>query len=188
MDEFLEELIECIEYWCRLVQREDFRNRADVALVESFGETWGSHDPKITIEILTDFLVIEMLVAGLSVIHAELEVLPDELRVIARSIALATITARARNRCITDLVIFIERARENSYDAVYAFPPSEKANVAAQFVCAALCELFDQIEEDIPGDGPVRTTNTIPLSEFAAHYLGLLIGLPQAISGDSQHG
>lgn len=183
MDEFLEELIGCIEYWCWLVQREDFRSRAEVALIESFGETWVGHDPRLTIEILTDFLVIEMLVAGSSVVTIELEVLPSDLRVMATSVAQATMTTQARSRCSTDLVIFVERSRDNSYDVLHAFPTSQRAIVAAQFVGSALCELFDQVEEEEGvGEEPDRRVNIASLSEFLTGYLNLLIGLPQAIT------
>lgn len=182
MDEFLEELIGCIEYWCWLVQGEDFRSRAEVALIASFGKTWVGHDPRLTIEILTDFLMIEMLVAGSSVVTGELEVLPSELRVMATSVAQATMAAQARSRCSTDLVIFVERSRDNSYDVLHAFPTSQRAIVAAQFAGSALCELFDQVEEEERvGEEPDRTVNIAPLSDLLMRYLNLLIGLPRAI-------
>ena len=177
MDEFLEQLVLRLDDWCELVLGNDFRSGAELAIVQALGSTWGDQDVAFTTKILADFLLTEILVAASALVHIGLEALPSQLRIIATPVAEAAIASQARSRGVTNFVMFIQRQLKNGYGILSAFPVSQQASAAAEFVSTTLCDLFCQIEDDELSDEGFRIANTAPLSTFLMTYLDLLRGI-----------
>lgn len=177
MDEFLEQLVKDLDDWCALVLGDDFRSGGELAIVQALGSTWGDQDVKFTVMVLADFLLTEMLVAASALVLLELEVLPSELRIIARSVAEHALASQARSRGVTNFVMFMQRCCENNHGLLTAFPPRERPTVAAEGVSFALCDLFGQVEDDVVSGEGSRNINTAPLSEFLTTFLDMLPGM-----------
>ena len=175
MDEFLEQLVGVIQDWCAVILGQEFRGGLERSIIRSFGATWGNHDPAFTIQVLADFVVTETLVAALAILGLRLEeAAPPEARDIVVFTAHSAIIGQAALRGVTNFVIFLQRALENGYGLLSAFPPSHRAAPGGEFVSSTLCDLFFQIEDEEDTGKGTRKATTAPLSEFLAEYLHFL--------------
>jgi hypothetical protein len=171
VDEFPEQLVSDICRWCAIVLGHDFREGAELAIARTFSTTWGDYDTAFTIRVLADFVVTETLVAASALLRSQLEAMSGEVRALTVFVAQSSIVTQADLRGVSNFVIFLERAFENSYGLLSAFPPSQRAATAAEIVSFTLCDLFFQIEEDSSTADHCRRANTAPLSEYITDYL-----------------
>jgi hypothetical protein len=178
MNEFLEQLVSEIRDWCAVIFGQEFRVGLERSIAQSFGATWGNHDPAFTIRVLADFVITETLVAALAILGLRLEeaAAPEACDIVVFA-AESAIVAQAASRGVTNFVIFLQRALENGYGLLSAFPPARRAALAGELVSSTLCDLFFQIEDEQDTGKGTRRANTAPLSEFLAEYLHFLLEL-----------